>query len=42
MLCTLDLHKKGDVWTCVKGEPEDVDNLGTTVAIMRVIHLLPA
>jgi hypothetical protein len=34
--------KKGDVWTCLKGDPEDVDNLGTTVAIMRVIHLLPA
>jgi quercetin dioxygenase-like cupin family protein len=33
--------KKGDVWTCVKGEPEDVENTGSTVAIMRVIALLP-
>jgi len=33
--------KKGDVWTCVKGEPEDVENTGSTVAIMRVISLLP-
>ncbi len=33
---------KGDVWTCVKGQPEDVENTGSTVAIMRVIHLLPA
>ena len=34
--------KRGDVWTCVKGEPEDADNLSTSVAIMRVINLLPA
>jgi hypothetical protein len=34
--------KKGDVWTCVKGQPEDVENTGGTAAIMRVIHLLPA
>jgi len=34
--------KKGDVWTCVKGQPEDVENTGSTVSIMRVIHLLPA
>ncbi len=33
--------RKGDVWTCVKGEPEDVENPGSTVAIMRVISLLP-
>jgi quercetin dioxygenase-like cupin family protein len=34
--------KKGDVWTCLKGEPEDTENIGSTVAIMRVINLLPA
>ena len=34
--------KKGDVWTCVKGEPEDGENTGRTVAIMRITHLLPA
>ncbi len=34
--------KKNDVWTCVKGEPEDTENIGTTVAIMRVINLIPA
>ena len=33
--------KKGDVWTCVKGQPEHVENTGSTVAIMRIIHLLP-
>jgi quercetin dioxygenase-like cupin family protein len=33
--------KKGDVWTCVKGQPEHVENTGNTVAIMRVINLLP-
>jgi hypothetical protein len=32
--------KKNDVWTCVKGEPEDVENIGNGVAIMRVIRLL--
>jgi hypothetical protein len=32
--------KKGDVWTCLKAQPEDVENTGSTVAIMRVIHLL--
>jgi quercetin dioxygenase-like cupin family protein len=32
--------KKGDVCTCVKGQPEDVENTGSTPAIMRVIHLL--
>src|SRR5215213_5657319 len=32
--------KKGDVWTCVKGEPENVENTGSTVAIMRIINLL--
>jgi quercetin dioxygenase-like cupin family protein len=34
--------KKGNVWTCVKGEPEDVANTGNSTAIMRVIDLLPA
>ncbi len=34
--------KKSDVWTCIKGEPEDTENIGTTVAIMRVINLIPA
>jgi quercetin dioxygenase-like cupin family protein len=33
--------KKGDVWTCVKGQPENVENTGSTVAIMRVINLIP-
>jgi len=34
--------KKNDVWTCVKDEPEDTDNIGNSVAIMRVINLMPA
>jgi hypothetical protein len=33
--------KKGDVWTCAKGTPEDTKNTGTTVGIMRVTDLLP-
>ncbi len=33
--------KKGDVWTCVKDQPEDVVNTGSGAAIMRVINLLP-
>jgi hypothetical protein len=32
--------KKGDVWTCVKGEPEDTYNMGNTAAVMREIALL--
>ena len=32
--------RQGDVWNCVKGEPESDVNTGTTVAIMRVIDLL--
>jgi quercetin dioxygenase-like cupin family protein len=32
--------KKGDVWTCKKGEGESAENAGKTVAIMRVIQLL--
>jgi quercetin dioxygenase-like cupin family protein len=34
--------KKGDVWSCAKGRPENGKNAGNTVAIMRVIDLLPA
>jgi len=34
--------RKGDVWTCVKGEAEDGVNTGSTAAIMRVILLEPA
>jgi quercetin dioxygenase-like cupin family protein len=33
--------RKGDVWTCVKNEPEDVKNIGSVAAIMRVILLMP-
>ena len=32
--------RKGDVWTCAKGMPENATNNGSTVAIMRVIDLL--
>jgi hypothetical protein len=32
---------KGDVWSCAKGMPERSTNTGSTVAIMRVIDLLP-
>lgn len=34
--------KKGDVWSCRKGQPEDGENIGSGVAIMRVIDLLTA
>jgi len=34
--------KKGHVWTCLKGDKEGVRNNGSTVAIMRIIDLLPA
>jgi PAS domain S-box-containing protein len=34
--------KRNDVWTCVKGEPEDTENIGDGAAIMRVINLMPA
>ena len=34
--------KKGDVWTCNKGIGEDLENVGSTVAIMRIIDLIPA
>ncbi len=33
--------RKGDVWTCVKDEAEDVVNVGSTAAIMRVITFWP-
>jgi quercetin dioxygenase-like cupin family protein len=33
--------KKGDVWSCHKGLPETTENMGSGVAIMRVIDLLP-
>ena len=33
--------KTGDVWSCMKGMPETNVNSGSTVAIMRVIDLLP-
>jgi hypothetical protein len=32
--------KKGDVWSCNKGLPEDTENIGSGVSIMRVIDLL--
>jgi len=34
--------KKGHVWTCLKGDKEGVRNSGNTVAVMRIIDLLPA
>ena len=33
--------KKGDVWSCNKGSPEEDENVGAGVAIMRTIDLLP-
>jgi quercetin dioxygenase-like cupin family protein len=33
--------KKGDVWSCNKGLPENTENIGSGVGIMRVIDLLP-
>ena len=33
--------RKGDVWTCQKGIGEDLENVGTTIAIMRIIDLIP-
>ena len=33
--------KKGDVWSCNKGLPENTENVGNGVGIMRVIDLLP-
>jgi len=34
--------KKGEVWTCFNREPEDVTNIGSTSAVMRVVALLTA
>lgn len=34
--------RKGDLWTCKKGIGEDLENIGATVAIMRIIDLIPA
>jgi len=34
--------KKNDIWTCVKGEPEDTETIGSVAAVMRVIDLMPA
>jgi quercetin dioxygenase-like cupin family protein len=35
--------KKGDVWSCAKGiSTEGTRNKGSTVAVMRIIDLLPA
>ena len=33
--------KTGDVWSCMKGMPEANANNGNTIAIMRVIDLMP-
>ena len=33
--------KTGDVWSCMKGMPETNVNTGSTIAIMRVIDLIP-
>jgi quercetin dioxygenase-like cupin family protein len=33
--------KTGDVWSCKKGMPEANVNNGSTIAIMRVIDLIP-
>ena len=33
--------KTGDVWSCIKGMPEGATNNGSTIAIMRVIDLIP-
>jgi hypothetical protein len=33
--------KTGDVWSCMKGMPETNVNRGSTIAIMRVIDLIP-
>ena len=35
--------KKGDVWSCAKGlNTEGTQNKGNTIAVMRIIDLLPA
>jgi quercetin dioxygenase-like cupin family protein len=35
------IAKTGDVWSCMKGMPEADANTGSTIAIMRVIDLIP-
>jgi quercetin dioxygenase-like cupin family protein len=37
-----NVYKKDDVWSCAKGLPERSKNTGGTVAVMRIIDLLPA
>lgn len=32
--------RRGDVWSCPKGSPEEGENIGAGVAIMRVIDLV--
>lgn len=36
------IAKEGHLWSCTKGIQEQVWNTGQTVAIMRIINLLPA
>jgi quercetin dioxygenase-like cupin family protein len=36
-----NVYRKGDVWSCAIGLPERSKNTGSTVAIMRIIDLLP-
>lgn len=38
---TTFVAKTGDVWSCRKGMPETNVNNGSTIAIMRVIDLIP-
>ena len=33
--------KKGDVWSCATGTEEGARNEGSTVAVMRIVDLLP-
>jgi quercetin dioxygenase-like cupin family protein len=33
--------KKGDVWSCATGTKEGAKNEGSTVAVMRIVNLLP-
>jgi quercetin dioxygenase-like cupin family protein len=34
------IARQGDVWTCKKGTGEYVENVSSTLAIMRIIDLL--
>jgi len=36
------IARRGDVWSCEKGSPEEGENVGSGVAIMRVIDLARA